>query len=104
MRSAKGAHYYFKTIIKASWEQLVPTLQEKKVELFAASLQGICLRTIPRAEKWALVLGSESHGLRIPSSVQATYFTIPMVPHIESLNVAQAGAIALYHFAGLDGP
>lgn len=96
MRSAKGAHYFFKNIVRASWSQLLPCLEEHGVSLLAASVEGQALSQLHIPEKWALVLGSESKGLMIPSSTSVTQFTIPMVSHIESLNVAQAGAIALY--------
>lgn len=52
-----------------------------------------------RSERFALVLGSEGHGL--PAEIVALCqrkITIPMRPGTDSLNVAVAAGILLYHF------
>lgn len=98
MRSAKGAHYFFKNIVRTSWDRLLPYIQQQQVDLLAASLEGAPVHQLKVSDRWALALGSESQGLTIPHSASMLLFTIPMKAHIESLNVAQAGAIALYQF------
>ncbi len=59
------------------------------------SIQSIPARTI-------VAIGSESRGLSEAVLHAATVrFTIPLKPGIESLNVATAAAIALFHLSGL---
>jgi TrmH family RNA methyltransferase len=59
--------------------------------------KGISLDQVPRQGSMSLVLGAEREGL--PDDVRArcdALATIPVTPPSESLNVAAAGAIALY--------
>lgn len=97
MRSAKGAHYFFSSLSLSTWEELLPFLQKKQVSLLVADLKGIPIQALKVPHTWALVIGSEAHGPTIPTGALATYFTIPMRSTIDSLNAAQAGAIALYY-------
>ena len=57
------------------------------------------LSTATRPDRFALVLGSEGHGLR-PSIVSLCHrrITIPMNQRADSLNVAVAAGIFLHHF------
>ena len=57
------------------------------------------LTDVARPPRVAILLGTEGPGLS--PAARATcdgLFTIPMAPAADSLNVATAGAIALYHF------
>lgn len=56
--------------------------------------------SIPRPKKLALVMGSESEGLA-PHWIHLCHrqVTIPMRPGAESLNVAVAAGVFLYHFS-----
>jgi len=57
------------------------------------------LNAIPRPERLALLLGGEGHGLAAEWQQLATRrVTIPMQLGVDSLNVAVATAIFLYHF------
>ena len=96
MRAAKGAHYFFSSIVKSDWKKIVSFCEKKGASILAASLDGIRLKDVEVPQQWALVLGSEAKGLSIPKSVKVLSFTIPIEPHMDSLNVAQAGAIAMY--------
>ncbi len=51
----------------------------------------------------ALVLGSEAHGISDPEVLDG-WAHVPMPGAIESLNVAAAGAIALYALLDAGGP
>ncbi|MCU0959098.1 MAG: RNA methyltransferase [Pirellulaceae bacterium] len=57
------------------------------------------LATARRPPRWGLLLGNERHGLS-PAQLAASdsQWTIPMPGRIDSLNVAVASAIFLYHF------
>jgi TrmH family RNA methyltransferase len=70
-----------------------------KSPIYAAVLEGdnIYETNFDNSPK-ALVLGSESHGIRLfPSEGNFTNLTIPKLGNAESLNVATAGAILLSH-------
>ena len=90
LRSAKGAQFDIQ-ILPCSWEQL-PAIGP----LFVADMEGTNVRTIERPNRFALVLGNEAHGVKVPSSLSSYPVKIPMPGPMESLNVAQAGAILLY--------
>ena len=90
LRSAKGAQFDM-AILSTSWEHLPPI-----GPLFVADMAGDDIRTIKQQDRFALVLGNEAHGVTIPSSLPASYVKIPMPGPMESLNVAQAGAILLF--------
>ena len=58
------------------------------------------IKNIP--QRCILALGNESRGLSEQTVQQAACrFTIPLVRHVESLNVAATAAIALYHLGHL---
>jgi tRNA G18 (ribose-2'-O)-methylase SpoU len=60
------------------------------------------LATSPRTDRLAILLGSEGHGLDDPLVKLAhRRVTIPMQLGIDSLNVAMAAAVFLYHFESL---
>jgi len=90
IRAAKGSQFDL-TILPCSWKD-IPT----NIPLFVADLVGDDIQTFPQQKRWLLVLGNEAKGAKIPSSHSFHQITIPMSGPIESLNVAQAGAILLY--------
>jgi tRNA G18 (ribose-2'-O)-methylase SpoU len=74
---------------------------ECRVQLVATVLDADAepLATAARAERLALVFGSEGHGLsRSIVSLCHRRITIPMSESIDSLNVAVAAGIFLHHF------
>lgn len=90
IRSAKGAQFDL-SLVFCSWDSLPPI-----GPLFVADMAGSDVRKVEPPARWALVLGNEAHGVTIPPSLPSTFVTIPMPGPMESLNVAQAGAILLY--------
>ena len=57
------------------------------------------LHDVQPAAAWALLLGNEYHGLDASNSARCDHrITLPMRPGIDSLNVAVAAGIFLYHF------
>jgi tRNA G18 (ribose-2'-O)-methylase SpoU len=78
-----------KTIAIASFELIAAVLDSEAEPLTVAS----------RSERMALLLGSEGHGLDSEWLTLANRrVTIPMQLGIDSLNVAVAAAVLLYHF------
>jgi RNA methyltransferase, TrmH family len=93
IRSAKGAHFEL-SLISTSWDELAPHIQN--FTLYVADIEGEDIGKISPSQNWVLVLGNEAHGSVIPSRLKKTLLRIPMSDKVESLNVAQAGAIVLY--------
>ena len=98
MRSAKGAQYFFSSLVRTTWKDLLPLLRIKKIPLFVATLHGAPLHTLSIPSSWALTIGSEGQGPTLVESEEHIPFTIPIHAQINSLNASQAGAIALYFF------
>ena len=90
LRSAKGAQFDI-ALLSSSWQCLPPL-----GPLFVADTKGTDVRMIQRPSRFALVLGNEAHGVRLPPDLPSSAITIPMPGPMESLNVAQAGAILLF--------
>lgn len=72
----------------------------QQIQVYNLMLDGICIRemALPVEQKMALLLGSEGSGVDLNAwkELTLTAITIPMNDQIESLNVAIAGAIAMY--------
>ena len=59
---------------------------------------------LPKSGKRALILGSEGHGLPSTMLERLTAWSIPMSNSFDSLNVAAASAIALFHSSRFSQP
>ncbi len=84
----------------ASVEAMLADLMQAEFDMIALSPRSaVVLRDIVPRRRAALFLGAEGGGL--PSGLLARLRTarIPMAEGFDSLNVATAAAIALYHFA-----
>jgi len=101
VRSAMGAHFSMNIVI-GRIDQGIKELQKNNFEIIAAdldtnnSIEGLKVAS----DKWALLMGSEAHGLSESVSSMADYkIKIPQVGEIESLNVSVACGIFLYHIS-----
>jgi len=90
VRAAKASQFDL-NILSTTWKD-IPT----DIPLLVADLSGTNIDTFSPPKQWLLVLGNEARGPRVPSSHPFQQVTIPMDGPVESLNVAQAGAILLY--------
>lgn len=70
-------------------------------EIFGASLDAeLDLKKVKHKKKYGIVFGSESHGIsKVLSEKIQKYYKIEGMGSAESLNVAMAVGISLYHFA-----
>lgn len=81
----------------ASSQALIEYFMLKEIPLLAADLNGTPIQLFKAPEKWALVVGSESHGVSEEFlQASATRLTIPSMGSAESLNASIAGGIAIY--------
>lgn len=94
LRAAKGATFHLK-IRQGSYEELFSLLEQKKLPLLVADLQGEGLPS-QNYKQVALALGNEARGLHPGLLQRGAPIYIP-ISNIESLNVASAGAILLHH-------
>jgi len=96
LRAAKGAT--FKIPLKTgSWKELDALRDARGRTFFAADSSGEPLKTVRAKTPLALALGNEAKGLSKEITMRARKIAIPMHQAMESLNVAVAGAILMFH-------
>ena len=100
LRSMQGAHFHL-SCLYGDLKEIIPALKEKGVCVVGSALEnGRPIHEIKKQEKMAYVLGNEGNGMEkeiIDICDQIAYIPITT---IESLNVAVAGSIMMYHFQG----
>ena len=97
VRSAMGAHFHINNLYHTKLIHLINSLKKQDYIVIGAALDGSPYKNFDMSSNnWALVLGSEAHGIRkeIIDHVNDK-ISIPAVGSIESLNVAVAGSIIL---------
>jgi TrmH family RNA methyltransferase len=85
------------SIAEASGKEIIEFCKANAIPILAADLNGTPIQEFRAPEKWALVVGSESHGVSnefVHASKEC--LTIPAMGEAESLNAAIAAGIALY--------
>ena len=101
IRVAIGATFTLPIVRLADWPQdLLAFKNQFGFALWGAvlDLNAVPLASLGRPAKVALLLGSEGPGLSAPARAACDQLiTIPMAPGADSLNVATAGAVALFH-------
>tara|TARA_B100001142_G_scaffold116297_1_gene118532 strand:- start:13871 stop:14647 length:777 start_codon:yes stop_codon:yes gene_type:complete len=99
IRSAMGAHFHIKNTYKDNIDNIIHFLKKNNYEIIAADLNGKPLKKYSQKSKnWALILGNEAHGISKKSIDSAnTIINIEGKKTMESLNVAEAASIIMYH-------
>ena len=103
LRVSMGAAFHLPIVESRDLTADLRALADAGFEVVAAVIDASAepLATAPRSERLAMVLGSEGHGLSEEwLALCHRRVTIPMQLGIDSLNVAVAAAVLLYHFAG----
>lgn len=98
LRSMQGAHFHLSCIYQ-ELENTIPALQDKNIFVLGSALEGgVPISTIERPSKIAYIVGNEGAGMR--KEIMALCDALAYIPivGIESLNVAIAGSILMYHF------
>ena len=98
IRSTQGAIFQI-PIFYVDLIECIKELKEENVQVIATTLQDAkTMKEIPPQEKMAFILGNEGNGVSKEVSACAdTHLRIEM-EGFESLNVAVAGGIILYHY------
>ena len=101
VRTSMGATLAVPYVSAPDWPAALELLKDNDCELIALTTAPDALplnRFVPRMPRLALLAGAEGSGLSDDALARAdTRITIPMTGLVDSLNVATAIAIALYH-------
>ncbi|XJS11466.1 TrmH family RNA methyltransferase [Aerococcaceae bacterium WGS1372] len=100
IRSTQGSIWHL-PIIEMELTDAIRSLQDNQVKVYATVLhkEAKAYTEIQSIEKMALIVGNEGQGVQEKLQSLADEFTyIPMPGKAESLNVAVATAILLFHF------
>ncbi len=96
VRASAGASFHV-PVVRASWAEASPWLEEQGTEIIAADPHGDDVRSFEPGPSWALAVGNEGAGLRAEVAAASTRrVAIPMPGGAESLNAGVAGSIVLY--------
>jgi RNA methyltransferase, TrmH family len=95
LRSGMGAHFRI-PVVEATWEEIITFCESLNVYLAAADGE-ITHDAVNWTERWALVVGSEAHGVgEEAQSLGGRKIGIPMAAETESLNASVAAAVILF--------
>ncbi|MFD2926177.1 TrmH family RNA methyltransferase [Halobacillus naozhouensis] len=101
IRSTQGSLFHI-PIFQGELEDVIRDLQAANVMVWASALQDAePYKKLPQPEKAALIVGNEGQGIRnelLAYASERVY--IPIYGQAESLNVAIAAAILMYHLKG----
>jgi len=102
LRSMQGSHFHL-AVHRGDLQQLIPELKRNGIPVYGTELNeaAVDYRTVSPTEAVAVVLGNEGNGVskEILALTDLNLY-IPIFGEAESLNVAVAAGILLYHFVG----
>lgn len=99
LRSMQGANFHISCIYKPL-EQVIPALQKQGVIVVGSALEGgQDIQNINVAGKMAYIVGNEGNGMKKELLAMCDHIGYIPITTIESLNVAVAGSIMMYHFS-----
>ena len=101
VRASMGAHFYISNLHQMKNDEIISILNKCKIDIVAATLDGISHRDISIKKNWALILGNEAHGIdKEMLDIANQSVSIPRLGNIDSLNVAIAGSVLIDRFIG----
>jgi TrmH family RNA methyltransferase len=101
LRASAGSIFSIPVVSAPDANDVVAALSETGIQVFATTVDGeVSLEDADLSQPTAWLFGPEAHGLPADLAAKATHrVRIPMPGNAESLNVASAAAICLYHSA-----
>nr|WP_253958015.1 RNA methyltransferase [Metabacillus halosaccharovorans] len=98
IRSSQGSLFHL-PIVKGSLDEWLNVYKNNNIPVYGTSLQnGVSYKEVPEADQFCLLLGNEGSGVNKDLLDQTTKnLYIPIYGGAESLNVAIAAGILLYH-------
>lgn len=100
LRSMQGSHFHI-PIYRSDLIPVIADFKERNIPVYGTALdeRASDFRALPKKEDLALVLGNEGNGVSSRVLEQTTQnLYIPIIGKAESLNVAIAAGILMYHF------
>lgn len=97
LRAARGATFTLPLCL-TNWDRLADFVEANSYSCLGADIAGLPLKEVERPKKPLLFLGNEANGLSDDAKRFCERITIPLQGGVESLNVATAAAILMYHF------
>lgn len=101
LRSAQGSHFHI-PILKRPLDEFTAELKSQGVAIYGTALEnGAAYQSVKPEESFALIVGNEGAGVDA-GLLQKTDLNlyVPLYGQAESLNVAVAAAILVYHLRG----
>jgi TrmH family RNA methyltransferase len=101
LRSAQGSHFHL-PILKQSLQQTITACKEQGISVYGSALNNAkAYKSVTAEGPFALIVGNEGAGIN-PEILQMTDHNlyVPMYGQAESLNVAVAAAVLVYHLRG----
>ncbi|EDL63432.1 TrmH family RNA methyltransferase [Bacillus sp. SG-1] len=98
LRSAQGSHFHL-PIIKGNLSSWIDRLRTEEIPVYGTALENsAAYHTVNSTDSFALILGNEGNGVS-PSILDSTdqNLYVPIYGKSESLNVAIAAGILMYH-------
>ncbi|WP_207695158.1 TrmH family RNA methyltransferase [Enterococcus sp. DIV0212c] len=99
LRAMQGSNYHL-PIIQAELSQIVDRFIAENVPIYGTELneEAVSYNSIPKTENFALIMGNEGQGVSTELLKKTTKnIYIPIKGQAESLNVAVAAGILMYH-------
>ncbi|MBO0466558.1 RNA methyltransferase [Enterococcus plantarum] len=100
LRAMQGSNYHLPVIFKPL-DNIIDMFKKLKIPIYGTELnpEAIIYQKIPRTKNYALIMGNEGQGIS-PRFLEETdqNIYIPIKGAAESLNVAIAAGILMYHF------
>ncbi|MEW9500627.1 TrmH family RNA methyltransferase [Jeotgalibacillus marinus] len=101
LRAAQGSHFHL-PIIKLNLQDVIDEMKQRGIAVYGTALEGgNPYREISSGEPFALIMGNEGAGVKeewLNQTDQNLY--VPIFGESESLNVAVATGVLLYHLKG----
>ena len=98
LRSMQGANFHISCIYD-ELKTVISTLKKNNVKIIGSALEnGQDIKQIKISEKRAFIVGNEGNGMNKDILEECDYVGYIPINTIESLNVAIAGSIMMYHF------
>ena len=94
LRSGMGGHFHIKDCAYLSEDEIIQFFSSHQYTLYCATMTGESIYNIKNNDKWALVLGSEAHGIN-KKLLLGNKVSIPKHGKIECLNVSIAAGIIM---------
>ena len=100
LEASKGSLFYL-NVIRNNLESEIPKLKENGFKIYATGLRDntLFLDEVKEHDKMAFILGNEGSGVSEECFTLADEIIKIDMHNIDSLNVAMAGAIVMYHFS-----